>query len=131
MVNMEFHFDNLNVPNFHMAFNCEFKYINNKEVICTLRPKSNLDYLGYEPYVKNLVYTGKAVFKEGDTFDIRVGETIARKKAMRAYYKDMVRFYKAIWENFMKYTAERLAYIEQIEAKASEMTVEILEMTRT
>lgn len=137
-----------NVPNIKQSFNIEYKYYANNTVVhCIITPKYPLDYLYGELFLnyKSTISTvsaevacsglhyfweGRAILKPGDTMDIHAAEEIARKKALRSYYNEVKCRYREIWEKIEKIAKERLAYVEKVEAKASELTREILEITR-
>lgn len=137
----------LNIPNFKQTFNIDYKFYNdNKVVECFVIPRKRLEYLwadlnlykdsfstsdvDQECNSKNYFWTGKAVLKSGDTMDIEIAKDIARKKAMRSYYNEVKWRYREAWEKIARIAAERLAYIEKAEAKASDLTLEIVEMTK-
>ena len=137
----------LNVPKFKQTFNVEYKFYNdNKVVECFVTPRKRLEYLcadlglcgdsisthdaDRECNGKNYCWDGKAVLKSGDTMDIEVAKGIARRKAMRSYYNEVKWRYRETWEKIARIAAERLAYIEKAEAKASDLTLEIIEMTK-
>jgi predicted nuclease with TOPRIM domain len=52
------------------------------------------------------------------------------KKALRCYYNEVKYRYREIWEKMERIVKERLLYIEKVEAKASELTREIWEITQ-
>ena len=137
----------LNTPNFKQTFNIDYKFYNdNKVVECFVVPRKKLEYLWAELNLykdsfstfdvdrecngKNYFWTGKAVLKSGDTKDIEIAKDIARRKAMRSYYNEVKWRYREAWEKIARIAAERLAYIEKVEAKASDLTLEIVEMTK-
>ena len=137
----------LNTPNFKQTFNIDYKFYNdNKVVECFVVPRKKLEYLWADLSLykdsfstfdvdrecngKNYFWTGKAVLKSGDTMDIEIAKDIARRKAMRSYYNEVKWRYREAWEKIAKIAAERLAYIEKVEAKASDLTLEIVEMTK-
>ena len=137
----------LNTPNFKQTFNIDYKFYNdNKVVECFVVPQKKLEYLWADLNLykdsfstfdvdrecngKNYFWTGKAVLKSGDTMDIEIAKDIARRKAMRSYYNEVKRRYREAWEKIARIAAERLAYIEKAEAKASDLTLEIVEMTK-
>ena len=137
----------LNTPNFKQTFNIDYKFYNdNKVVECFVVPQKKLEYLWADLSLykdsfffffvdrecngKNYFWTGKAVLKSGDTMDIEIAKDIARRKAMRSYYNEVKWRYREAWEKIARIAAERLAYIEKAEAKASDLTLEIVEMTK-
>lgn len=137
----------LNTPNFKQTFNIDYKFYNdNKVVECFVVPQKKLEYLWADLSLykdsfstfdvdrecngKNYFWTGKAVLKSGDTMDIEIAKDIARRKAMRSYYNEVKWRYREAWEKIARIAAERLAYIEKVEAKASDLTLEIVEMTK-
>lgn len=137
----------LNTPNFKQTFNIDYKFYNdNKVVECFVVPQKRLEYLWADLSLykdsfstfdvdrecngKNYFWTGKAVLKSGDTMDIEIAKDIARRKAMRSYYNEVKWRYREAWEKIARIAAERLAYIEKVEAKASDLTLEIVEMTK-
>ena len=137
----------LNTPNFKQTFNIDYKFYNdNKVVECFVVPRKKLEYLWADLSLykdsfstfdvdrecngKNYFWTGKAVLKSGDTMDIEIAKDIARRKAMRSYYNEVKQRYREVWEKIARIAAERLAYIEKAEAKASDLTLEIIEMTK-
>ncbi len=137
----------LNTPNFKQTFNIDYKFYNdNKVVECFVVPRKKLEYLWADLNLykdsfstfdvdrecngKNCFWTGKAVLKSGDTMDIEIAKDIARRKAMRSYYNEVKWRYREAWEKIARIAAERLAYIEKAEAKASDLTLEIVEMTK-
>lgn len=137
----------LNVPKFKQTFDVEYKFYNdNKVVECLVTPRKRLEYLWADVNLcgefisalgadrecdgENYYWTGKAILKPGDTMDIEVAKGIARRKAMRSYYNSVRAEYSKVWEKIARIAAERLAYIEKAEAKASDLTLEIVEMTR-
>ena len=137
----------LNTPNFKQTFNIDYKFYNdNKVVECFVVPRKKLEYLWADLSLykdsfstfdvdrecngKNYFWTGKAVLKSGDMMDIEIAKDIARRKAMRSYYNEVKWRYREAWEKIARIAAERLAYIEKVEAKASDLTLEIVEMTK-
>ena len=137
----------LNIPNLKQTFNIDYKFYNdNKVVECFVVPRKKLEYLWADLNLykdsfstfdadrecngKNHFWTGKAVLKSGDTMDIEIAKDIARRKAMRSYYNEVKWRYREAWEKIARIAAERLAYIEKVEAKASDLTLEIVEMTK-
>lgn len=137
----------LNTPNFKQTFNIDYKFYNdNKVVECFVVPRKKLEYLWADLNLykdsfstfdvdrecngKNYFWTGKAVLKSEDTMDIEIAKDIARRKAMRSYYNEVKWRYREAWEKIARIAAERLAYIEKVEAKASDLTLEIVEMTK-
>lgn len=137
----------LNIPNFKQTFNIDYKFYNdNKVVECFVVPQKRLEYLWADLNLykdsfstsdadrecngKNYFWTGNAVLKSGDTMDIEIAKDIARRKAMRSYYNEVKWRYREAWEKIARIAAERLAYIEKAEAKASDLTLEIVEMTK-
>lgn len=137
----------LNIPNFKQTFNIDYKFYNdNKVVECFVVPRKRLEYLWADLNLykdsfstsdadrecngKNYFWTGKVVLKSGDTMDIEIAKDIARRKAMRSYYNEVKWRYREAWEKIARIAAERLAYIEKVEAKASDLTLEIVEMTK-
>lgn len=137
----------MNVPKFKQTFNVEYKFYNdNKVVECLVAPQKGLGYLQadlelYGDFVsasvadrecngKNYFWSGKAILKSGDAMDIETAKGIARRKAMRSYYSEVKWRYREVWEKIARIAAERLAYIEKAEAKASDLTLEIIEMAK-
>lgn len=137
----------MSIPNFKQTFDVEYKFYNdNKVVECFVTPRKRLEYLWADlVFDKDFISTrgvyrecdgenhfwrGKAVLKSGDAMDIETAKGIARRKAMRSYYNEVKWRYREVWENIARIAAERLAYIEKAEAKASDLTLEIIEMTR-
>ena len=137
----------LNIPNLKQTFDVKYKFYNdNKVVECFVVPQKRLEYLWADLNLykdsfstfdadrecngKNHFWTGKAVLKSGDTMDIEIAKDIARRKAMRSYYNEVKWRYREAWEKIARIAAERLAYIEKAEAKASDLTLEIVEMTK-
>ena len=137
----------LNIPNLKQTFNIDYKfYDDNKVVECFVVPRKRLEYLWTDLNLykdsfstsdadrecngKNYFWTGKAVLKSGDTMDIEIAKDIARRKAMRSYYNEVKQRYREVWEKIARIAEERLAYIEKAEAKASDLTLEIIEMTK-
>ena len=136
-----------NIPNLKQTFDVKYKFYNdNKVVECFVVPQKRLEYLWADLNLykdsfstsdadrecngKNYFWTGKAVLKSGDTMDIEIAKDIARRKAMRSYYNEVKQRYREVWEKIARIAAERLAYIEKAEAKASDLTLEIIEMTK-
>ena len=137
-----------NVPNVKQSFNVEYKYyVNNTIVQCIITPKYPLDYLcgelflNYESAISTVsaevecsglhyFWQGKAILKPGDSMDIHAAKEIARKKALRCYYNEVKYRYREIWEKMERIVKERLSYIEKVEAEASELTREIIEITQ-
>ena len=137
----------MSIPNLKQTFNIDYKFYNdNKVVECFVVPRKRLEYLWADLNLykdsfstpdadrecngKNHFWTGKAVLKSGDTMDIEIAKDIARKKAMRSYYNEVKWRYREVWEKIARIAAERLGYIEKAEAKASDLTLEIVEMTK-
>ena len=137
----------MNIPNLKQTFNIDYKFYNdNKVVECFVVPQKRLEYLWADLNLykdsfstsdtdrecngKNHFWTGKAVLKSGDTMDIEIAKDIARKKAMRSYYNEVKWRYREAWEKIARIAEERLAYVEKAEAKASDLTLEIVEMTK-
>lgn len=137
----------LNVPKFKQTFDVEYKFYNNNRVVeCLVKPQKRLEYLWgdlnlYEGSIsasdavrechdENYSWSGKAVLKPGDTIDIETAKRIALKKAMRSYYNEVKWRYREVWEKIARIAAERLAYIEKAEAKANDLTLEIVEITK-
>lgn len=137
----------MSIPNFKQTFDVKYKFYNdNKVVECFVTPRKRLEYLladlnlykdfvstsdaGRECNGENYFWKGKAVLKSGDTMDIETAKSIARRKAMRSYYNEVKWRYREAWEKIARIAEERLAYIEKAEAKASDLTLEIIEMTK-
>lgn len=137
----------LNIPNLKQTFNIDYKFYNdNKVVECFVVPRKRLEYLWADLNLykdsfstsdadrecngENYFWSGKAVLKSGDTMDIKIAKDIARRKAMRSYYNEVKQRYREVWEKIARIAEERLAYIEKAEAKASDLTLEIIEMTK-
>lgn len=137
----------LNVPKFKQTFYVEYKFYNdNKVVECLVRPRKKLKYLCADVNLcgkfvstheadrecdgNKYTWCGKAVLKSGDAMNIEAAKDIARRKAMRSYYKSVRVEYTKVWEKIAKIAAERLTYIKKAEAKASDLTLEIVEMTK-
>lgn len=137
----------LNIPNVKQTFDVKYKFYNdNKVVECFVTPRKSFEYLCADlVFDKDFVSTrgvdrecdgenhfwrGKAVLKSGDAMDIETAKGIARRKAMRSYYNEVKWRYREVWEKIARIAEERLAYIEKAEAKASDLTLEIIEMTK-
>ena len=137
----------LNIPNLKQTFDVKYKFYNdNKVVECFVVPQKRLEYLWADLNLykdsfstsdadrecngENYFWSGKAVLKSGDTMDIEIAKDIARKKAMRSYYNEVKQRYREVWEKIARIAEERLAYVEKAEAKASDLTLEIIEMTK-
>lgn len=137
----------LNVPKFKQTFDVRYEFYNdNKVVKAFIKPQKSLNYLwsdfnfsggcvsalNAEDECGNTCFEwdGRAVLKTGDTMDIEAAKRIALKKAMRSYYNEVKWRYREVWEKIARIAAERLAYIEKVEAKASDLTLEIVEMTK-
>ena len=137
----------MSIPNVKQSFNVKYKFYNdNKVVECFVVPQKRLEYLRvdlnlYKDFVstsdadrecngENYFWNGKAVLKSGDMMDIEIAKDIARRKAMRSYYNEVKQRYREVWEKIARIAEERLAYIEKAEAKASDLTLEIIEMTK-
>ena len=137
----------MSIPNLKQTFDVKYKFYNdNKVVECFVVPQKRLEYLRvdlnlYKDFVstsdadrecngENYFWNGKAVLKSGDTMDIEIAKDIARRKAMRSYYNEVKQRYREVWEKIARIAEERLAYVEKAEAKASELTKEIWEITQ-
>lgn len=137
----------LNVPKIKQTFNVRYGFYNdNKIVKCFVTPQRRLEYLWadlnfYKGFVsaldadrecdgENHFWTGRVILKPGDTMDIETAKAIARRKAMRSYYKFVKEEYKKVWKKIARIAAERLAYIEQAEVKASDLSLEIVKINR-
>lgn len=134
----------MSIPNLKQTFDVKYKFYNdNKIVECFVVPQKRLEYLRvdlnlYKDSVStsdadrecNYFWNGKAVLKPGDTMDIEIAKDIARRKAMRSYYNEVKQRYREVWEKIARIAEERLAYVEKAEAKASDLTLEIIEMTK-
>lgn len=136
-----------NISNLKQTFDVKYKFYNdNKVVECFVAPQKRLEYLWADLNLykdsfstsdadrecngNNYFWTGKAVLKSGDTMNIEIAKDIARRKAMRSYYNEVKWRYREAWEKIARIAAERLAYVEKAEAKASDLTLEIIEMTK-
>lgn len=137
----------LNIPKLKQTFNVRYEFYNdNKIVKCFVTPQRRLEYLWADLYLwadvvsahdadrecdgENCFWIGRAIFKSGDTMDIETAKAIARKKAMRSYYKSVKAKYMKVWKKIARIAAERLAYIEQAEAKASDLSLEIVKINK-
>lgn len=138
----------INVPNVKQTFDIEYKYYANNTVVhCIITPKQPLKYLNgelsFDDYHtistesadaecsgETYSWQGRAILKSGETMDIHAAEEIARKKALRSYYNEVKYRYRESWERMERIVKERLLYIEKVEAKASEHTKEIWEITQ-
>lgn len=122
----------MSIPKFKQTFDVEYKYFNdNKIVVAYVRARiarkiyrdmvgGNLPF-GYE------TFKGVAKLKAGDTFDISKAEKIARKKAIRAYYK-RVKF--LLNENIITHQRElndQKEFLQQLNNKITTLTDEIKE----
>lgn len=62
-------------------------------------------------------YSGTAVYKEGDKFDIELAKTIARKKAQRAMYSNYFAYVREITKRMANIFGRWEAYQGDIAAK--------------
>lgn len=118
----------MSIPKLKQKFKITYNYFrDDKVIVCHVSPKQ-LPFDLHTFY--NGPFKGVAIFKDGDTFNKRMGEEIARKKAIRAYFKWFKRTYFDYW-NSIKTEAEMcLKIIEHADEKINVLTNEIIEMTK-
>lgn len=123
----------MSIPKFKQTFDVEYKYFNdNKTVVAYARPYSFIDNIfiimgvnNYSLYSKP--FKGVAKFKEGDTFDIKEAERIAKKKAIRAYYKYVKSLLTEGMAKQRKLMSDQKEFLQQLNNKITTLTDEIKE----
>lgn len=119
----------MSIPKLKQAFDVEYKFFNNNNtIVCYVTPTKALDFL--EVYTPLKKFKGTATFKEGDIFNIEEGKQIARKKAMRSYYKYTLNYNKIHLQKMQDYVNNRLAFLQQIEDRIEVLTNEIKDLTK-
>ena len=128
----------MSIPKFKQTFEVEYKYFNdNKTVVAYVRANGMKKANGIKKmYFKAMtdyelssfkVFKGVARFKTGDTFDISEAEKVARKKAVRAYYKHVRSLLnKAIIIHQRKLNDQK-EFLQQLNNKITILTDEIKE----
>lgn len=120
----------MSVKKFKQTFEVTYKYFNdNKTVVAYVTPVKSIDSYFYSMlYVGDLyvqTYKGVSTYKEGDNFDIEIAKQVAKRKAIRAYYKAVK---NSIYERFeceRRKLCDSAAVIKQIEKKIDTLTEEI------
>jgi hypothetical protein len=125
--------NNMSIPKFKQTFEVEYKYFNdNKTVVAYARPYSFINNIfitmgvnNYSLYSK--IFKGVAKFKEGDTFDIKEAERIAKKKAIRAFYKYVKSLLTEDMAKQWKLISDQKEFLQQLNNKIATFTNEIKE----
>jgi len=136
----------MSIPKLKQTFEIYYEYLNNNEVVkCYIKPKLAIPFLSALKWLgnsytsdidaifggeTNKTWEGVATLKAGDVKDVHMAEEIARKKAMRKYFKDLKRIYSLVWESVINIANEKLEFIEQAEAKASDLSLEIVKINK-
>lgn len=123
----------MSIPKFKQTFEVEYKYFNdNKTVVAYARPYSFINNIfitmgvnNYSLYSK--IFKGVAKFKEGDTFDIKEAERIAKKKAIRAFYKYVKSLLTEDMTKQWKLMSDQKEFLQQLNNKITTFTNEIKE----
>lgn len=128
----------MSIPKFKQTFEVEYKYFNDsKTVVAYVRANDMKKTNGikrayfeamtdYElPCFK--VFKGVARFKTGDTFDISEAERVARKKAIRAYYKHIRSSLNEVIIAHQKGLNDQKEFLQQLNNKITTLTDEIKE----
>lgn len=131
----------MSVPKLKQAFNIDYKILQDgKTIVCYVTPRNYIPFLRFcidvtegiiqmfEPTVKQ--FKGVARFKEGDKFDIEIGKKIAKKKAMRAYFKYLEGRYSFFLKKVQSIVNQRIAFVSQINDRIEILTDEINELTK-
>lgn len=120
----------MSVKKFKQTFEVTYKYFNdNKTVVAYVTPTKSIDSCFYSMlYVGDLykqTYKGVSTYKEGDNFDIETAKQVAKRKAIRSYYKAVK---NSIYERFeceRRKLCDSIAVVKQIEKKINTLTEEI------
>ena len=120
----------MSVKRFKQTFEVTYKYFNdNKTVVAYVIPTKDIDlYFSSMLYVGGLydqTYKGVSTYKEGDNFDIEIAKQVAKRKAIRSYYKAVK---NSIYERFeceRRKLCDSIAVVKQIEKKIDTLTEEI------
>lgn len=123
----------MSIPKFKQTFEVEYKYFNdNKTVVAYVRARRLAKNIFRDMVDGGLplgceIFKGVAKLKIGDTFDISEAEKVARKKAIRAYYK-RVKF--LLNENIIAHQRglnDQKEFLQQLNNKITTLTNEIKE----
>lgn len=128
----------MSIPKFKQTFEVEYKYFNDsKTVVAYVRAndmiKTNRTKRIYFETMTNYelpcfkVFKGVARFKTGDTFDISEAEKVARKKAVRAYYKHVRSLLNEAIVAHQKGLNDQKEFLQQLNNKITTLTDEIKE----
>lgn len=72
------------------------------ELLADLR-SSTFDGITYTNYLKmKPMYSGKAICREGDNFDLEYGKKLARTRMLKKYYRDRLRKSRMFLDNMKK-----------------------------
>lgn len=131
----------MSIPKFKQTFEVEYKYFNDsKTVVAYVRAnntiKTNRTNRTKRIYFETMtnyelpcfkVFKGVARFKTGDTFDISEAEKVARKKAVRAYYKHVRSLLNEAMVAHQKRLNDQKEFLQQLNNKITTLTDEIKE----
>ena len=128
----------MSIPKFKQTFEVEYKYFNDsKTVVAYVRAndmkKANRTKRIYFETMTNYelpcskVFKGVARFKTGDTFDISGAEKVARKKAVRAYYKYVRSLLNEAIVANQRELNDQKEFLQQLNNKITTLTDEIKE----
>lgn len=128
----------MSIPKFKQTFEVEYKYFNDsKTVVAYVRAndmkKANRTKRIYFETMTNYelpcfkVFKGVARFKTGDTFDISEAEKVARKKAVRAYYKHVRSLLNEAIVANQRELNDQKEFLQQLNNKITTLTDEIKE----
>ena len=120
----------MSVKKFKQTFEVTYKYFNdNKTVVAYVTPAKRIDSCFYSMlYVGDFydkTYKGVSTYKEGDNFDIEAAKQVAKRKAIRSYYKAVKNSIYECFERERRKLCDSIAVVKQIEKKINTLTEEI------
>lgn len=123
----------MSIPKFKQTFEVEYKYFNdNKTVVAYVRARRLAKNIFRDMVDGDLplgceIFKGVAKLKTGDTFDILEAEKVARKKAVRAYYKHVRSLLNEAIVANQRELNDQKEFLQQLNNKITTLTVEIKE----
>lgn len=123
----------MSIPKFKQTFEVEYKYFNDsKTVVAYVKPNRDFDYIFLDMWITNCsfyhkTFKGTARFKEGDTFDIKEAEKIAKKKAIRRFYKHIKNLLIEAMNKKQRLIDNQKEFLQQLNNKITTLTDEIKE----
>lgn len=100
-----------------------YPVVNDRVVVCYVRPI-------IAAWNSAVCYRGFAIRNPEDACDIKMAKSVARKKAVRAMYKDMAKDIRSRLKEDKRRITNAENYLNFLNTKIDELTNEITDITR-